>query len=437
LSSGNTGNDPLILNTGGGNVGIGTSAPVRKLETSADNNAGSKANYIRITDTDTSASANNPQGGIEFYTNDVGNEGVTASIENIYAGSGAGSELTFNVAPNGSAGVSEAMRIDASGNVGIGTDAPAQLLSVGDSDVVSTNYIRMNQRTGTAAATYGGLEFFYDNTAGVTGVNAAIRYASGAARNDGELTFHTGSSGSTSEAMRIDASGNLLVGTTSAGALASPGRGLIDINGSSDSALEFKTAGVTHGYLYESGSEFRVANLTAHPLTFYTSNNERMRIDASGNLLVGRTSTASAATDYGTQVYSNGVIYQFAGATGNSDIHRWHNGAGTKVAYLQGDGDLIITGTYSPSDERLKENIVDAPAGNLDDLRVRSYDWKADGSSVTHGFIAQELEVVAPYAVTKGETDDDMLAVDYSKLVPMMVKEIQDLKAEVAALKGA
>jgi hypothetical protein len=51
--------------------------------------------------------------------------------------------------------------------------------------------------------------------------------------------------------------------------------------------------------------------------------------------------------------------------------------------------------------------------------------------------VAQELEAVAPYAVTKGETEDDMWSVDYSKLVPMLIKEIQDLKAEVAALKGA
>jgi hypothetical protein len=61
-----------------------------KLETSGNNNGGAKANYIRITDTDTSATLNNQQGGIEFYTSDSGNEGVTASIENLYAGSGAG-----------------------------------------------------------------------------------------------------------------------------------------------------------------------------------------------------------------------------------------------------------------------------------------------------------------------------------------------------------
>ena len=69
-------------------------------------------------------------------------------------------------------------------------------------------------------------------------------------------------------------------------------------------------------------------------------------------------------------------------------------------------------------------------------MQVRSFDWKADGEHQTYGFIAQELETVAPYAVSKGETEDDMWGVDYSKLVPMLVKEIQDLKARVQELEN-
>ena len=95
-----------------------------KLETSGNNNGGAKANYIRITDTDTSATLNNQQGGIEFYTSDSGNEGVTASIENLYAGSGAGSNLTINTAASGAAGATEKFRVDADGAVGVGTSSP-------------------------------------------------------------------------------------------------------------------------------------------------------------------------------------------------------------------------------------------------------------------------------------------------------------------------
>ena len=85
----------------------------------------------------------------------------------------------------------------------------------------------------------------------------------------------------------------------------------------------------------------------------------------------------------------------------------------------------------------MKENVRDASAGNIDAIRVRSFDWKVDGSHQPYGMVAQELVDVAPEAVTQGKNEDDMWQIDYSKLVPMMIKEIQDLKAEVAALKGA
>jgi hypothetical protein len=161
---------------------------------------------------------------------------------------------------------------------------------------------------------------------------------------------------------------------------------------------------------------------------------ESMRIDSSGNLLVGRSSAGAAATDNGHVFYGSGQHYIFSNAT---ECVRFYetSGSGQQV------GSISITSSATAfntsSDERLKENITDAPAGNVDDIKVRSFDWKADGSHQDYGMVAQELEAVAPYAVTKGETEDDMWSVDYSKLVPMLIKEIQDLKAEVAALKGA
>jgi hypothetical protein len=160
-----------------------------------------------------------------------------------------------------------------------------------------------------------------------------------------------------------------------------------------------------------------------------------MRIDSSGNLLVGTTSTYSTSPKVAIGIQSTGTGLEMhnSGGTGWTAI-RFHTGA-TLAGYISVG---TTTTTYNTSsDQRLKENIVDAPAGNIDDIRVRSFDWKADGSHQTYGMVAQELVDVAPEAVTQGETEDDMWAVDYSKLVPMMIKEIQDLKAEVAALKGA
>jgi hypothetical protein len=87
------------------------------------------------------------------------------------------------------------------------------------------------------------------------------------------------------------------------------------------------------------------------------------------------------------------------------------------------------------SDQRLKENIVDAPefGSVIDSLQVRSFDWKTDHTHQRAGFVAQELVTVAPEAVHQPADPEEMMAVDYSKLVPMLVKEIQDLRKRLAA----
>jgi len=80
---------------------------------------------------------------------------------------------------------------------------------------------------------------------------------------------------------------------------------------------------------------------------------------------------------------------------------------------------------------------VDAPSASedIDTIQVRSFDWKVDGENQKYGMIAQELLKVVPDAVNQGENPDDMMGVDYSKLVPMLIKEIQSLRNRVAQLE--
>ena len=112
------------------------------------------------------------------------------------------------------------------------------------------------------------------------------------------------------------------------------------------------------------------------------------------------------------------------------------------------DGNLSVKGTITPnssattsyntsSDQRLKENIVDAPSASddIDAIQVRSFDWKTDGSHQKYGMIAQELQTVAPEAVSGDADSEDMMGVDYSKLVPMLIKEIQSLRKRVEQLE--
>ena len=112
------------------------------------------------------------------------------------------------------------------------------------------------------------------------------------------------------------------------------------------------------------------------------------------------------------------------------------NYAGSGVGSISTNG---LSTTYNTtSDQRLKENIVDAPefGSVIDSIQVRSFDWKTNHTHQRAGFIAQELVTVAPEAVHQPVNEEEMMAVDYSKLVPMLVKEIQSLRKRIATLEN-
>jgi hypothetical protein len=198
------------------------------------------------------------------------------------------------------------------------------------------------------------------------------------------------------------------------------------------------------------------ASTLASNLIFYNTDGnsltERARIDSSGRLLVNTTSQLGRVTvDNGGNTTGVYVLQS------NSGIN--HVGINVKSSYVTGGqtGTMIkfiqasdaTVGTISStitatayntsSDQRLKENITDASSASddIDAIQVRSFDWKADRSHQKYGMVAQELQSVAPIAVTGDADSDEMMGVDYSKLVPMMLKEIQSLRARVAQLEGA
>jgi hypothetical protein len=175
-------------------------------------------------------------------------------------------------------------------------------------------------------------------------------------------------------------------------------------------------------------------------MAFWTVSTERMRINSDGHLLIGRSSPAASATDYGMNLYSSGIIYLFGNVSGNDDIFRGHNSAGVNTSAIEADGDYIDL-----SDSRFKENIVDAPSviNTIKSIPVRSFDWKDRSYGQTYGFVAQELNGICPEVVKEPESEEDVWGVKNSKVVPMLVKAVQEqqamieeLKAEVTALKG-
>jgi hypothetical protein len=166
-----------------------------------------------------------------------------------------------------------------------------------------------------------------------------------------------------------------------------------------------------------------------------------MTLDASGNLLVGKT-VSGAFTD-GCQLFPAGTI-----SIGHP------NGTGSGAAYSifsynsVKTGDITQNGTTgvlynTVSDYRLKESIQPLSNGlsRVSALKPSIYKWKSDGSS-GEGFLAHELAEVVPASVTgeKDAVNEDgsvkAQSVDMSRVIPILVAAIQELTARVQTLEA-
>jgi hypothetical protein len=174
----------------------------------------------------------------------------------------------------------ESMRIDSSGNVGIGTDSPSFSVDVVRSGG-NAQLRLMSQATGTNG-------IIFRNNAAPTSAKGAILYPNGSAVGGDTMQFVVDAA----ERMRIDSSGNVAIGNTSA-LVTSSGRGNLTINGSSSAILVFGVAGVSQGYIFNNGTDLTTLNDNVGAIIWENNGAERMRINSSGNLLVGATSPVS------------------------------------------------------------------------------------------------------------------------------------------------
>jgi hypothetical protein len=192
------------------------------------------------------------------------------------------------------------------------------------------------------------------------------------------------------------------------------------------------TTNTTSLLLRSQNNTSTVGTSSNHPLVFETNAIEAARIDSSQNLLVGGTSVGDSDS---CAIESYGGI-TIARASGVGRVNMTFTNGGATVGTITTTASATAYNTSS--DQRLKENIADADdaGAKIDAIQVRKFDWKADGSHQDYGVVAQELLEVAPEAISAPEDPEDMMGVDYSKLVPMLLKEIQSLRARIAALES-
>jgi hypothetical protein len=348
------------------------------------------------------------------------------------------------------------MTIDDSGNVGIGTSSPANTLTVGaleasTNDQDATVGIKCNaNHRGIILQENDGAEQW---EIGVGEAGALKFYDSGSATpavtfQDGTGNVGIGTSSPQSKFVVQDTNGcvSKIVATDGGGAPSATaqlimqgyeGRGAgIFIQDSKLSASNPNDRAWFMGTGY-STANFGIGYAADGVNTHYLAQN-MLTIDTSGSLLVGTTS--DAAFNGGFAVKKGAVDYINVGHSSSVSHGNYY------VAFRHGAntiGTITQSGTTgisynTTSDERLKENITDsADAGSkIDAIQIRQFDWKADGSHQNYGVIAQELATVAPEAVHQPVDEEDMMGVDYSKLVPMLIKEVQSLRSRVAELES-
>ena len=141
------------------------------------------------------------------------------------------------------------------------------------------------------------------------------------------------------------------------------------------------------------------------------------------------------------QFFANTVTTSIAAKLATADFDSTLDArlsSGSMTSNFVTTGNMTAANFNTTSDQRLKSNIADsAPSSAIvDAIQVRQYDWNDSGKHDDYGFVAQELHEVYPAAVTPGESEAEIWTVDFSKLVPLLVKEIQDLKARIVELEG-
>jgi hypothetical protein len=198
-----------------GSLGIGTSSPLTKLNVN-----GTDGELIRISVTPDTGAIQEPALG--FATGVVNTHpAVKISALEFDASDSRASLLFYTRDTNSDVAPTERMRIDSSGNVGIGTAAPGALLDVtasnnGLTSITANNALRFTDADITTAANQpiGVIEFYTsDTSAGGTGVSAYILSAAAGTSGGGDLRFGTAgntSSGSPAERLRIVAADGTL-----------------------------------------------------------------------------------------------------------------------------------------------------------------------------------------------------------------------------------
>ena len=482
-------------------VGIGTASPSNNLDIAVGANSeginiGGSGNFFGLIEFDANRS------GADQVIGDIAFKWNGTRVARIIGATGADTTnkddgaITFHTASAGSA--TEKVRIDSSGRVLIGTTtqghSTADLFTIASSSSngmtirsgsSSSGQISFSDATtgdaeyrgqilydhggdfmrfrtaaderlridssgqlillGNGGSTTNSLDLNYNGTSGQAQINAD----SGGGNTF--LTFGTSSSGSLSERLRIDSSGNVGIGESSPSTLLSLGTSLNTYK------LKLYDAGDANDY----GFGTQAGTLDYHSggsHIFYKSGSEKMRITSGGALLVNASSTGAGEKlrVNGSGSSGNAANFHFESTHDRANIIVRHDRASgstsAKMIAFERDGGTEVgsvtstgsaTSFNTSSDYRLKENVVDLDGAitRVKQLQPKRFNFIVDADTTVDGFLAHEAATVVPEAVTgtHNEVDSDnnpvYQGIDQSKLVPLLTAALQEAIAEIETLK--
>ena len=414
------GNVERMRITSAGNVGIGTTAPIVPVHivgTAVNNPSNGNGGYEVMQVFDNTSYATGVGGGIGLggKFNSSGTDTIFSEIRGIkenstdsnYAGA-----LTFSTRANG-ANITERMRIDSSGRVGIGSTSPLSYNSRARDLVIKKT--GSNVGISIVAEASGGTDYsssvvFADGTGGTAGYRGIIEYD----HSTDSMEFSTAAT----ERMRITSAGYLGLATTSPSQLfhcngnaliAKLGvqafnagfdfynNGTTYLNGATTIDADL-TISETNGEInFTSGNGYVQTTTGSTSLVFGTGSSERMRIHSTGRVAIGNTSP-SYKLDVTGQIRATDDIIAF-------------------------------------SDIRVKENVktLENSLSKVNKLRGVEFN-KIGNNNKSIGVIAQEIEKILPEVV---HTDNDgMKSVAYGNITGLLIEAVKELSKEVQELKN-
>ena len=338
--------------------------------------------------------------------------------------------LIFSTQPDGGS-LTERMRITHDGDGGSGTTSPSTKLHLEDSSANSIVQLTWkNDARDWRLGVHGGVSdslVLYDNTASAT-------------------------------RMVVNSSGNVGIGTTSPSQLlhvSSTGSAGILLEADSDNANEdhvgeiqiTQDGGATYHKLGTNNDNHAYINVS-EALIIERQGTEKIRMDNAGKLFIGDSTFGGTAARFAVEVPASGagcLIRVDSAANANETLLQFQDAAGQALGSITGNPSSNTAAYGTSSDYRLKENVSytwDATT-RLKQLKPARFNWKSqDASTVQDGFLAHEVSAIVPSAVVGAkdakDSDDNPIyqQIDHSKLVPLLVKTIQELEARIATLEG-